>query len=71
MPPNMLKAKVGGGTGGPDMAAIKRAEAAMDDLECEFGDWIARRRDGAGRRARPLCGDAGCRGPRRPAAQRP
>ena len=25
MPPNMLKAKVGGGLGGPDMAAIQRA----------------------------------------------
>jgi hypothetical protein len=41
MPPNMLKAKVGGGTGGPDMAAIKRAEAAMEELKSEFSDWIA------------------------------
>jgi len=28
MPPNMLKAKVGGGSGGLDLAAISRAEAA-------------------------------------------
>ena len=41
MPPNMLKAKVGGGLGGVDMAAMKRAEAAMDTLKSEFGDWIA------------------------------
>lgn len=41
MPPNMLKAKVGGGTGGPDMAAMSRAEAAMEDLQSEFSDWIA------------------------------
>jgi chemotaxis protein histidine kinase CheA len=41
MPPNMLKAKVGGGLGGIDMAAMKRAEAAMEELKSEFGDWIA------------------------------
>ena len=41
MPPNMLKAKVGGGAGGPDLAAIERAEAAMDALKSEFSDWIA------------------------------
>ena len=41
MPPNMLKAKVGGGLGGPDMAAMKRAEDAMAGLESQFGDWIA------------------------------
>ncbi len=41
MPPNMLKAKVGGGLGGPDMAAMKRAEQAMQALESQFGDWIA------------------------------
>ena len=41
MPPNMLKAKVGGGLGGPDMAAIQRAEEAMQALESQFGDWIA------------------------------
>lgn len=41
MPPNMLKAKVGGGLGGMDMAAMKRAEAAMDGLKSQFGDWIA------------------------------
>lgn len=41
MPPNMLKAKVGGGKGGPDLAAMERAEAAMGALKEEFGDWIA------------------------------
>ena len=41
MPPNMLKAKVGGGLGGLDMAALKRAEAAMEGLKKEFGHWIA------------------------------
>jgi hypothetical protein len=41
MPPNMLKAKVGGGLGGVDMAAMKRAEAAMDGLKSEFAGWIA------------------------------
>jgi len=41
MPPNMLKAKAGGGLGGLDMAAMKRAEAAMDTLKSEFGDWMA------------------------------
>ncbi|HEX4273504.1 MAG TPA: Hpt domain-containing protein [Rhizomicrobium sp.] len=41
MPPNMLKAKVGGGLGGADMAAMKRAEAAMDALKGEFAGWIA------------------------------
>lgn len=41
MPPNMLKAKVGGRVAGIDMAAIKRAEAAIDELRSEFGSWIA------------------------------
>jgi hypothetical protein len=41
MPPNMLKAKVGGGPGGLDLAAMQRAEDAMAALESEFGDWIA------------------------------
>jgi hypothetical protein len=41
MPPNMLKAKVGGGPGGPDLAAIARAEKAMEALKSEFNDWIA------------------------------
>ena len=39
MPPNMLKAKVGGGAG-LDMAAIKRAEQAMESLKTEFSTWI-------------------------------
>ncbi len=41
MPPNMLKAKVGGRISGVDMAAIKRAELAMANLKTEFGGWIS------------------------------
>ena len=41
MPPNILKAKVGSAIGGIDMAAIKRAEAAMETLKVEFNDWLA------------------------------
>lgn len=39
MPPNILKAKVGSAIGGVDMAAIRRAEAAMETLRAEFNDW--------------------------------
>jgi chemotaxis protein histidine kinase CheA len=39
MPPHMLKAKVGG-TGGTDIAAMKRAELAVEELTCEFSGWI-------------------------------
>jgi chemotaxis protein histidine kinase CheA len=38
MPPNVLKAKVGNFTG-VDMAAIKRAETAMDQLKGNFAEW--------------------------------
>ena len=41
MPPNILKAKMGGGIGGLDMAAVKRAEQAIETLKTEFTDWIA------------------------------
>ncbi|HEY4076754.1 MAG TPA: hypothetical protein VGM26_07455 [Rhizomicrobium sp.] len=41
MPPNMLKAKAGGGLGGMDMAAMKRAADAVEALKPQFGDWIA------------------------------
>src|ERR1700755_3362168 len=42
MPPNILKAKVGGGTvTGLDTAAMKRAEAAMDAIKSEFAAWAA------------------------------
>jgi len=41
MPPNMLKAKVGGGLGGLDMSAMKRADMAMESLKDEFGTMIA------------------------------
>lgn len=40
MPPNMLKAKVGGRIAGVDMAAVKRAEQALANLKTEFSDWI-------------------------------
>jgi chemotaxis protein histidine kinase CheA len=40
MPPNMLKAKVGSSIGGIDMAALKRAEAAVDVLKVDFQEWI-------------------------------
>jgi chemotaxis protein histidine kinase CheA len=40
MPPNMLKAKVGGTGVGLDMGAVKRAEMAMENLKTEFHDWI-------------------------------
>jgi chemotaxis protein histidine kinase CheA len=39
MPPNMLKAKVGGTIVGVDMAAVGRAEAAMNALKSEFAEW--------------------------------
>jgi chemotaxis protein histidine kinase CheA len=42
MPPNILKAKVGGTIAGLDMAAIQRAEIAMETLKVEFTDWIAK-----------------------------
>lgn len=41
MPPNMLKAKVGGRVAGIDMAAVKRAEQALANLKTEFGEWIS------------------------------
>lgn len=41
MPPNMLKAKAGSGPSGLDMAAVKRAEQAMETLKSEFADWLA------------------------------
>ncbi|HTT97366.1 MAG TPA: hypothetical protein VMF58_04915 [Rhizomicrobium sp.] len=41
MPPNMLKAKVGSSHGAIDMAAVMRAEAAMETLKTEFTEWFA------------------------------
>lgn len=41
MPPNMLKAKVGGTIGGLDTQAILRAEAAVETLKEDFADWVA------------------------------
>jgi len=70
MPPNMLKAKAGGGLGGVDMAALKRAEAAMETLQADFGDMVA---DDVKTllAARALCAAARCRQPRRFDARRP
>jgi hypothetical protein len=39
MPPNVLKAKVGGG-GGIDSSVLKRAEQAIEGLKDEFAEWI-------------------------------
>jgi hypothetical protein len=41
MPPNMLKAKVGGSIPGIDMSALRRAEGAVQTLKAEFRDWLA------------------------------
>jgi hypothetical protein len=41
MPPNMLRAKAGGGFGGVDLGAMKRAEAAMETLKGEFAGMAA------------------------------
>jgi chemotaxis protein histidine kinase CheA len=41
MPPNTLKAKVGGTVVGIDVAAIRRAEAAVSSIKKEFSDWLA------------------------------
>ena len=41
MPPNMLRAKAGGGFGGVDLGAIKRAESAMEGLKSEFANMAA------------------------------
>ena len=41
MPPNMLKAKVGSGAPGLDLAAIKRAETAMEEMRGDFAGWAA------------------------------
>jgi hypothetical protein len=40
MPPNVLKAKVGG-DGGLDVSALTRAELALENLKCEFAGWFA------------------------------
>jgi hypothetical protein len=40
MPPNMLKAKVGG-DGSLDLNAVNRAERALENLKCEFAGWLA------------------------------
>ena len=40
MPPNILKAKVGGTIAAIDMAAIRRAEAAVESLKENFQSWI-------------------------------
>lgn len=39
-PPNMLKSKLGGRLKSFDAEAIKRAEAALEGLSSQFGDWL-------------------------------
>lgn len=41
MPPNILKAKIGGSFAGIEPLLIIRAEAAMDELKTEFTGWLA------------------------------
>ncbi len=41
MPPNILKAKIGGTFAKIDVAIVKRAEKALADLKTEFGEWIS------------------------------
>ena len=39
-PPNMLRAKVGGGFGGINADAIARAEEALKAMSGQFGQWL-------------------------------
>jgi HPt (histidine-containing phosphotransfer) domain-containing protein len=39
-PPNALKAKVGGALPALDQKAIARAEAALEKMSSQFGEWI-------------------------------
>lgn len=41
MPPNMLKAKIGGSFAGIEPLLIIRADAAMEELKSEFTSWLA------------------------------
>jgi len=40
-PPNMLKVKVGGSMGF-DSSAVARAEAALQSMSVQFGDWLGK-----------------------------
>jgi len=40
MPPNLLKAKVGGTGGIFEASALKRSEGAIDEFKEEFGAWL-------------------------------
>ncbi len=39
-PPNTLRMKVGGGFGGIDANAIAKAEAALQAMSAQFGQWL-------------------------------
>ncbi len=39
-PPNMLKVKVGGKLPSADKAMIDKANRAVENLKCEFADWL-------------------------------
>jgi hypothetical protein len=41
VPPNLLKAKVGGSGGVFDAGALKRAEGAINELKQEFDTWLS------------------------------
>jgi chemotaxis protein histidine kinase CheA len=41
MPPNILKAKLGGRGHGIDAATVRRAETAIEEIKTEFTDWIS------------------------------
>jgi HPt (histidine-containing phosphotransfer) domain-containing protein len=44
-PPNVLKTKIGGALPAIDQQAIARAEAALQKLSSQFGDWIVEELD--------------------------
>ncbi|MGA0545551.1 Hpt domain-containing protein [Brevundimonas sp. VNH65] len=39
-PPNNLRLKIGGGFGGIDASAIAKAEAALQAMSAQFGQWL-------------------------------
>lgn len=39
-PPNTLRMKIGGGFGGIDASAIAKAEAALEAMSAQFGQWL-------------------------------
>ena len=62
-PPNLLKAKVGGDVS-HDEAAVKRAEAALEELSGEYAEWLERDLAELGRLLGEVKGDPVRAGPR-------